>query len=183
MSELQGQILAAASPTEKKHSSGATGMHMHAHVHTCMCMYAHSCTCTHMCCCHFNITAEPNSLACDHIEFPTFPLASFGAQPPSPDLSPTQSMIKKFKNSRNLSSTEKEVYREMRRQSHISAEQKRRGSIKVCAHGGAQSFNDATVTPFLSFYSMDLISCKCSLSIHRLTQVGKSARQSSWTKV
>jgi hypothetical protein len=40
-------------------------------------------------------------------------------------------MLKKFKNSRNLSSTEKEVYKEIRRQSHISAEQKRRGSIKV----------------------------------------------------
>jgi len=39
----------------------------------------------------------------------------------------------KLKPSRKLSSEEKEVYRELRRQSHISAEQKRRGSIKVRA--------------------------------------------------
>ena len=38
----------------------------------------------------------------------------------------------RVKPSRKLSGDEKEVYREMRRQSHISAEQKRRGSIKVC---------------------------------------------------
>ena len=40
---------------------------------------------------------------------------------------------KKFKSSRHMSSEEKEVFREIRRQSHISAEQKRRGSIKVWA--------------------------------------------------
>lgn len=49
-------------------------------------------------------------------------------------VSPTQTMLKKFKNSRNLTSTEKEVYKEIRRQSHISAEQKRRGSIKVLVY-------------------------------------------------
>lgn len=38
---------------------------------------------------------------------------------------------KKFKSSRHMSSEEKEVFKEIRRQSHISAEQKRRGSIKV----------------------------------------------------
>ena len=36
----------------------------------------------------------------------------------------------KFKNARNLSQEEKKLYQEIRRQSHISAEQKRRGSIK-----------------------------------------------------
>ena len=38
---------------------------------------------------------------------------------------------KKFKSSRHMSTEEKEVFKEIRRQSHISAEQKRRGSIKV----------------------------------------------------
>ena len=37
----------------------------------------------------------------------------------------------RMKPARKLSSEEKVVYKEMRRQSHISAEQKRRGSIKV----------------------------------------------------
>jgi MAX-like protein X len=36
----------------------------------------------------------------------------------------------KLKSSRGLSSEQKEVYKEIRRQSHISAEQKRRGTIK-----------------------------------------------------
>ena len=38
---------------------------------------------------------------------------------------------KKLKSSRHMSFEEKEVFKEIRRQSHISAEQKRRGSIKV----------------------------------------------------
>ena len=38
---------------------------------------------------------------------------------------------KKLKSSRHMSTEEKEVFKEIRRQSHISAEQKRRGSIKV----------------------------------------------------
>lgn len=42
---------------------------------------------------------------------------------------------KKFKSSRHMSTEEKEVFKEIRRQSHISAEQKRRGSIK---HGFSQ---------------------------------------------
>lgn len=37
----------------------------------------------------------------------------------------------RLKPPRKVSSEEKEVYKELRRQSHISAEQKRRGSIKV----------------------------------------------------
>ena len=37
---------------------------------------------------------------------------------------------KKFKNARNLTPDEKKIYQELRRQSHITAEQKRRGSIK-----------------------------------------------------
>ena len=49
----------------------------------------------------------------------------------SEDTSPAQDILKKFKNARSLTSSEKEVYKEIRRQSHISAEQKRRGSIKV----------------------------------------------------
>jgi len=57
------------------------------------------------------------------------------ASPPgvgsSEELSPNQAILKKFKNARHLTSSEKEVYKEIRRQSHISAEQKRRGSIKV----------------------------------------------------
>ena len=42
-----------------------------------------------------------------------------------------QMLQKKFKSIRNLTSGDKEVYRELRRQSHITAEQKRRGNIKV----------------------------------------------------
>ena len=42
-----------------------------------------------------------------------------------------QAAQKKFKSSRQMSTEEKEVFKEIRRQSHISAEQKRRGSIKV----------------------------------------------------
>lgn len=41
-----------------------------------------------------------------------------------------QMLQKKFKSIRNLTSGDKEVYRELRRQSHITAEQKRRGNIK-----------------------------------------------------
>ncbi|XP_019848726.1 PREDICTED: MLX-interacting protein-like isoform X2 [Amphimedon queenslandica] len=39
-------------------------------------------------------------------------------------------LLKKFKNARNLTPDEKKMYQELRRQSHITAEQKRRGSIK-----------------------------------------------------
>ena len=38
---------------------------------------------------------------------------------------------RRLKNPKQLTSEEKIVYKELRRQSHISAEQKRRGSIKV----------------------------------------------------
>ena len=62
------------------------------------------------------------------------------------DVSPTQTMLKKFKNSRNLSSSEKEVYKEIRRQSHISAEQKRRGSIKVWVGGTNPKYRRGHVT-------------------------------------
>ena len=54
-----------------------------------------------------------------------------GQSAASEEMSPTQAMLRKFKNARHLSSSEKEMYKEIRRQSHISAEQKRRGNIKV----------------------------------------------------
>ena len=41
------------------------------------------------------------------------------------------SFQRRLKNPKQLTSEEKIVYKELRRQSHISAEQKRRGSIKV----------------------------------------------------
>ena len=73
----------------------------------------------------------------------------------SEELSPTQAILKKFKNARHLSSSEKEMYKEIRRQSHISAEQKRRGSIKVGRCGWLGVVGSAIVSSIVSlgFYA------------------------------
>ena len=51
----------------------------------------------------------------------------------------------KFKNARNLTHEEKKLYQEIRRQTHISAEQKRRGSIKQ----GFEQLQSLVVNPSL----------------------------------
>lgn len=65
-----------------------------------------------------------------HSTSPVTPSPQLKSPDSDPSLSPTPALLKKFKNARNLTAEEKKVYQELRRQSHITAEQRRRGSIK-----------------------------------------------------
>jgi MAX-like protein X len=60
---------------------------------------------------------------------------------PTEAISP--SLLNKFKNARNLTPEEKRVYQEMRRRSHITAEQKRRGNIK----NGFEQLHSLVINP------------------------------------